>query len=163
MSEQIHVFDEYLSAEQCAHCIGLYRAHPKSHQADGFWCDRTVYLDDGAWPHYLTCDLEAHIGREVGIEVVTDVPVLVEWTHGMEMPPHTDFGTHGEFPTRHWSALIYLNDDFDGGVTFFPDLDLGVEPERGSLIVFAGGEHRHGVSKLVGGPRFTFTNFFRPR
>jgi len=41
-----------------------------------------------------------------------------------------------------FSILIYLNDDFQGGETAFPDLRRVVRPEAGTAIVF-GHTHRH--------------------
>jgi prolyl 4-hydroxylase len=31
---------------------------------------------------------------------------------------------------------MYLNDDFEGGATYFPDLDLRVTPKAGSALYF---------------------------
>jgi len=34
------------------------------------------------------------------------------------------------------SIIIYLNDDFEGGETYFPDLKLNVKPQAGSALYF---------------------------
>ena len=41
-----------------------------------------------------------------------------------------------------YSVLIYLNDDFEGGETSFPDLLRIVKPEAGAALVFGHG-HEH--------------------
>jgi prolyl 4-hydroxylase len=42
-------------------------------------------------------------------------------------------GTAGE---RVATLLVYLNDDFEGGQTIFPELDLKITPEKGKGILF---------------------------
>jgi prolyl 4-hydroxylase len=37
---------------------------------------------------------------------------------------------------RKYTMLAYLNDDFVGGETYFPNLDLLVQPKKGSVLVF---------------------------
>lgn len=37
---------------------------------------------------------------------------------------------------RLWTFMVYLTDDYEGGYTVFPYIDLKVEPRRGKLIVF---------------------------
>ena len=37
---------------------------------------------------------------------------------------------------RVWSFLVYLNDDFEGGNTFFPEYQLNVEPEMGKGVLW---------------------------
>jgi hypothetical protein len=37
---------------------------------------------------------------------------------------------------RKYTILAYLNDDFEGGATYFPDLDYMVQPKKGSVVIF---------------------------
>jgi prolyl 4-hydroxylase len=37
---------------------------------------------------------------------------------------------------RKYTLLAYLNDDFEGGNTVFPKLDLSVQPKKRSVVVF---------------------------
>lgn len=37
---------------------------------------------------------------------------------------------------RKYTMLAYLNDDYDGGSTFFPNLDLMVRPKKGRVVIF---------------------------
>lgn len=61
---------------------------------------------------------------------------------GQLFPPHTD-GYHEEqgspdrLPERSTLTLmLYLNDDFAGGETLFPDEDLLITPTRGAALIF---------------------------
>lgn len=37
---------------------------------------------------------------------------------------------------RKLTCLLYLNDDFSGGETYFPEIDFGVSPKVGRLLIF---------------------------
>ena len=37
---------------------------------------------------------------------------------------------------RKYTILAYLNDDFEGGGTYFPNLDLLVQPRKGRVVIF---------------------------
>jgi len=41
------------------------------------------------------------------------------------------------FSQRKYSIIIYLNDDFVGGETFFPKKNISIKPLRGRLLLFS--------------------------
>ncbi|GAB2799089.1 hypothetical protein GCM10027275_51110 [Rhabdobacter roseus] len=57
----------------------------------------------------------------------------VRYSAGQQFKPHYDAG-----PTNHrvHTLLVYLNDDFEGGETFFPELNEKVLPRRGRALYF---------------------------
>ena len=48
------------------------------------------------------------------------------------MGPHADEGD----PRAHFSAVLYLNDNYQGGGLGFPNQDIFIQPKAGSIIVF---------------------------
>ena len=57
-----------------------------------------------------------------------------------------------------FSILIYLNDDFAGGATSFPDLRRRFDPEAGNALVF-GHAHRHCGSPVTSGIKYVLHLF----
>lgn len=57
----------------------------------------------------------------------------VRYRPGQEFMPHYDAGRD---VLRTHTLLIYLNDDFEGGETSFPEIGLTVRPKRGSALLF---------------------------
>jgi hypothetical protein len=57
----------------------------------------------------------------------------VRYGEGQQFKPHFDSG-----PTNHrlHTLLVYLNDDFTGGETYFPELNASVKPTRGTALYF---------------------------
>jgi 2OG-Fe(II) oxygenase superfamily len=57
-------------------------------------------------------------------------------------------------PWTH-SAVIYLNDDYEGGELVYPDLNFTYKPIKGSAIIHpAGASHIHYVNPVTKGDRY---------
>ena len=99
------------------------------------------------------------------VPVYPDLTQVVRWFPGMEQPAHCDDMTyvdgHDWFHHRHYGAIIYLNDDYEGGHTFYPDYDVSVTPQSGRLAIHPGDKnHFHGVSKIEKNIRYTIASFW---
>ena len=63
---------------------------------------------------------------------------------------------------RDLSVVYFLNDDFTGGELFFPQLDLAVAPEAGTLVCFPSDHNYvHGVRPVTSGHRYTVVTWMR--
>jgi predicted 2-oxoglutarate/Fe(II)-dependent dioxygenase YbiX len=63
---------------------------------------------------------------------------------------------------RDLSLVYFLNDDFAGGELVFPDLDLVIEPEPGTLVCFPSDHHYvHEVKPVRSGHRYTVVTWMR--
>jgi hypothetical protein len=64
-------------------------------------------------------------------------------------------------PTRKFTTVLYLNDDFEGGETHFPTLEVLVKPEKNKIVGFGCDEkYVHGVMPTSGGIRKAFICWF---
>lgn len=87
---------------------------------------------------------------------------------GMYQVPHCDDMSdaevedwRNEFKHRHFGCVIYLNDDFQGGKTYYTEHPIDIDPEPGKLAVHLGDcNHRHGVTKVEGNTRYTLASFW---
>jgi hypothetical protein len=57
-----------------------------------------------------------------------------------------------------FAMLVYLNADFYGGETYFPDLGLTVKPEAGTALFIAHGLRHEGL-KVRSGVKFAFHSY----
>lgn len=84
---------------------------------------------------------------------------------GSENPAHDDDGDNYEGKPDvelHYSSILMLNSDYEGGELYFQNHGLQVKLEAGDLIMFRGNaENLHGVRKVKEGRRFNFIFFFR--
>ena len=74
---------------------------------------------------------------------------------------HTDWSVK---TPRQFSAVLYLNDVEDGGETYFPNLDLKIEPVAGRLILFpANYAYAHQALPPRSGDKFAMVTWFSQR
>tara|TARA_Y100000004_G_scaffold47274_1_gene51965 strand:+ start:1857 stop:2363 length:507 start_codon:yes stop_codon:yes gene_type:complete len=106
---------------------------------------------------------------------------LNRWHKGGHQDPHLDTYSNQEVnlnpsvekeveegnekPSREWTVIVYLNDDYSGGETYFPPSDYypfgtQIEQEVGSGVLFQGIYHGHGVFKVRRGYRHTVSVWF---
>lgn len=63
-------------------------------------------------------------------------------------------------PTRDISIVGYLNDNFEGGETYFDRQDVKVVPEAGAVLVFpAYFTHPHASLPIRSGEKYAFTSW----
>tara|TARA_Y100000287_G_scaffold171762_1_gene158441 strand:- start:1258 stop:1797 length:540 start_codon:yes stop_codon:yes gene_type:complete len=90
---------------------------------------------------------------------------LVYWPVGMNMEVHSDAtdlqGQPAKYPWRTVSGVIYLNDDYQGGETYFPNQNIKIIPKKGKLVLFPSNlEYKHGVTQVIAGDRYTMPIWF---
>mgnify|MGYP006274119905 CR=1 FL=1 len=93
-----------------------------------------------------------------------DLLQVVRWMKGYELFPHADKeepdGRPHPFPWRDFATLVYLNDDYVGGETHFPNKGIEYKPKKGDFITFPGTvEFLHGVRETTTGVRYTIASF----
>lgn len=87
---------------------------------------------------------------------------------GMSQGPHCDdmsdsedINIINEYSHRGFGCVIYLNNDFRGGVTYYTEYPIDIDPEPGKLAIHLGDcNHRHGVSKVEDNTRYTLASFW---
>jgi len=128
--------------------------------------------------HFLEA-LERCIGSICGIPVLNgEFLQILRYRVAEEFKPHVDYfneegaGTQRSLAAggqRAQTALLYLNDGYRGGSTWFPRLDLTVEPRRGDLLHFHnlgadGRGHRdslHAGMPVIAGEKWLLSQWIR--
>jgi predicted 2-oxoglutarate/Fe(II)-dependent dioxygenase YbiX len=167
-----------LAREHCGlliDCFERNRGAAAAHAGDAYWDGR--YIWQGSLPpSELDAQRIMQQARMVAYTLLVqtwlpDKPVypdttqLVRWHEGLELTPHVDNlhpdGSANGTPHRSHSFIIYLNDDYDGGETFFPGYGVRLQPKAGALLLFGAGlDYVHGVTKITKGLRYTCAGWF---
>jgi hypothetical protein len=84
-------------------------------------------------------------------------------TEEFSHPWHKDNQSEGVKYRTH-TAIMYINEGFEGGLTRFQEADFGpfreVKPEPGKIVTFDVDKNPHGVSKLISGKRYVLNMWF---
>ena len=60
---------------------------------------------------------------------------ILRYEPGQQYHPHHDAGGGAE-RMRHWTALVWLNHDYEGGETDFPDVGVQIKGAVGDMLLF---------------------------
>lgn len=174
----LYVVEDFLSKEQCQILIDCYERNVEmfaEKTGEKFWDGRYIQMHD-IMHHEIDATRILQQIRHIssmyvinefvnGEPIYPDTAQIVGWKEGMEMRPHADNmmpdGGPNNSPHRNYTTIIYLNDDYEGGNTYFPSLGVRVAPKAGSLVVFgAGYEYVHGVTMVTRGKRYIYSGWF---
>ena len=126
-----------LSAEQCRlliDCFERCRESCSARDTDEYWAGRFI------WQNFLPDSETAALRlmqqlRSLSLillyqafrperPVYSDTAQLVRWHEGLELTPHVDNmepdGRPNNTCHRSFASICYLNDDYEGGETYFP-------------------------------------------
>jgi hypothetical protein len=178
---ELKEFPGFLTDFECEHLIQaadpLIRRRSESKEGSGRWMSQvqkssTAFLDRD--------DVIRNIKKK--IEHLTGIPnerqEKIQVTHYDPLEyygPHFDSmgdapGIKGRSGDRCCTVIIYLNDDFEGGGTFFPELGRRVVPEQGKAVCFYnltedGNDHhplaRHVGEVVLSGEKWVCNQWFR--
>ena len=139
-------------------------------QSDLFWDNRTVPSDDinsdkirtlvESLHYRIICATCGYYNEEY---LYPDFSNVVYWGPDKVLNPHCD-NMHIHDPElehntaqRDYSAVLCLNEDYEGGHTIFPEHGKEYPGKTGRLIIFPSGRsHPHGVTEVTSGSRYTF-------
>lgn len=174
----IAIVRSLFSSDECAYLI--QRAEPLL---------KPSYVDDGKTgigrpdplrtshgaafvPHEEDLVVQA-LNRRIAAATGTDVGnaealYVMRYTPGQQYHPHLD-ALPGLANQREWTAIAYLNDDFEGGATAFPELGLSLRLGVGDLLVFrnSGSDRqpdlrmRHAGEPVTSGEKWIATRWIR--
>jgi len=133
-------------------------------EPDHPWHNRTAQLpiDPGA---DLLAAIHRAINEQTDHTVWADTINYAAWRQGDQQAPHADSenpdGSPHPYPWRQVGCVLYLNSDYSGGEVYFPQHDITLKPEPGTLVWFPGTtEYMHGVRPITEGFRLTIASFW---
>lgn len=141
--------DDFLTHDECDELIRTAQERglepSKVYSADADNNDPTFRISDQTWIKQAD-SITQKVSRVSGkpTENFEELQV-VKYEKGGFFTPHYDAcdgdeafckrmtGNSGQ---RYMTLLMYLNDDFEGGETVFPKIDVSIKPKKGKALVF---------------------------
>ena len=148
----IYVVDDFISEDECQEFINCSK--DKLQPATVVGLKEELKLKDRtnefAWLEHHANESIHEVSKRLSILV--QMPIrnaemfqVVHYESGTEYKPHFDsFDQSTELGKKYWepggqrmiTALSYLNDVEDGGATYFPELNISINPKKGNVLVF---------------------------
>jgi hypothetical protein len=106
------------------------------------------------------CDrLKDKISEFYQTEISLNGVCIARWFPGNLQDPHSDMAGYGD---NEIGSIVYLNDNYVGGQTYFPQHDIELDPVAGNAFAWPGDEYyMHGVKEVVSGFRYTLPIFWK--
>jgi len=136
----------FLTNDECDAIIemakreGLEKSGLYEGASDAF--DERVRKSEQTWLFQPIGNIAERIARIVGLPVENqEAYQVVHYGRGGKYEPHYDACVYNckrmnIGGPRVFTFLIYLNDDFEGGETHFPNIEYTVKPEKGKAVLF---------------------------
>jgi 2OG-Fe(II) oxygenase superfamily len=173
MAERL-IRENFLTAQDCRSFIACYEDNRPNLRQDtsDYWKDRVLYFTAMPEQHRaIKLRMRDLVYEQIQVlhqhfaysgPLYPETVNLVSWPQNLEMTPHVD--QDNGFDQRMFAAVGYLNDDYEGGEIFFPEINESIKPKAGMLVAFhCGPRHCHGVRATKGGLRYTFPTWFTER
>ena len=143
--------DKFLTKKECKELIKLFESKPTPER---FNTTYPMFLKIGQLPK-----LEDKINK-IGMEINKSV---IDWFQIVKWPfPSTGMHIHQDTASDQTtlSGIIYLNDNYKGGQTFFED-GTSFAPVTGRAVFFDGNYFKHGVSPIDKKDRYTVATWMK--
>lgn len=183
-NNKVHIVENFISAEECSKLSSYFDRHsfPGPDPLVKFVsiANESVYFDmknDKDFPdinenvHNTLDRIQEILSDTYGLPIEVSSSNYVNMSKGSSLPEHTDMGGSSD-PINHtriedddkfeFSALVYLNDDFEGGYLNFSKEEFKVKTNPGTLVFFNGKEDLpHEVTEILEGNRKNIASFYR--
>ena len=135
-----------------------------------------IRTSDGAAIHWLIEDPAVHaLNRRLAAVSGTsfeqgEATLILRYKGGQEYKPHFDF-VRSEDNQRFKTVLVYLNHDYKGGETVFPEVGLSVRGRKGDALIFTSALpdrsvdplSKHAGMPITGGIKYLCTKWIREK
>tara|TARA_R110000822_G_scaffold88654_1_gene205298 strand:+ start:4666 stop:5148 length:483 start_codon:yes stop_codon:yes gene_type:complete len=145
--------DELMSNKECKKLISFYKKN--KNKADKFRDVFPLALD-------ISKDLDPTLVNKINYlsstinNSIIDWAQLVYWPKGSKQELHSDNAS----PLTTLSSICYLNEDFEGGQTYFKEGTV-FTPKTGRILFFDGKYYLHGVKKVLSKDRYVLAIWYR--
>jgi len=170
----IRVLKKFASKEDCDYFTDfLNKSLRKNYPLRTTPLNKKKYIEDPNYRHQKFIDDSLKIIIPYCKDVYNFKGPLVRekcefgiWSPNTSMPPHIDDDYSDsnntdkeEYNYIKFTALLYLNDDYQGGEIEFIDLNLKIKPEQGDLLIFKCDslDTTHQVNTVIGSTRCTLS------
>ncbi len=150
------IIDNFLSKEECISLINFYEKNKES---------SFLYRDV-----YPSQNLEINHNSEINFlfkklqsnTVAVDVNSKIDWCQIVKWPTGSKQDLHFDTASNKttFSSIVYLNENFEGGQTYYED-GTTIQPVTGRGLFFDGIFYKHGVKEVSKNIRYVVATWYK--
>lgn len=180
-------YDKFLTPDECDTIIDIARRKGLSaslvYAAEADKLNNDVRISEQTWLNddidIVTLKIAEFVSKVTRMPIANQEQLqVVRYPEGGKFTPHYDpcnldqrscIRMDGDAGPRIYTFLIYLNDDFEGGHTIFPFMNISIKPQKGKAILFQSKfddlamitESKHGGDVVYGGEKWICNKWVR--
>ena len=156
MKKPTIIIDEFLDDNDCNELVRLFndnRILVEPNTAN----KRNRFLNIGE-----NKPIDHNIVKKVWSKLNSTSLYTVHWAQIYEWSAESSMKMHKDLASKHtaYTSVLYLNDNFTGGKTYFEDGTTFI-PKKGKVLFYDGVENTHGVTEVKNGTRYTLAAWFK--
>ena len=132
------------------------------------WCTANfvVYTDFVEQVNQVKSQVKDNIEQNYNVQCLDDEIHFLHYQNDSYYKSHIDGqfienGVAKRGIDRDITAVLYLNDDYNGGEIFFDFFNISIKPKTGDILAYPTSfEYKHGVNKVVG-ERYAIVFWFK--
>ncbi len=159
---EVFLVDNVLSIDECDYCIDYFKINRNENNTQN-WRNTTTMLLNLQDKKLKTIveKITQFVHFNYNNEIKYDYGQIVMWPTGTNQFEHTDVPLPNKKDSVSLTSISYLNDDFEGGQTFFEHNNNFVVPVKGTTVYFDGQKIVHGVNKITKNTRYTLPIWYK--
>ena len=156
----IYEIENFLDESICDELVNYFNnTKVRNTHLDGYFKDKTLcpysIKDNLLLSNLLILQIKSiQTASKLFYKDNLDVNLYLEYWNIVQMLPGIDMEVHQDRSHRDYSSVLYLNEDFTGGNTYFPKNNFTCNPKKGKIIFFSSRTY-HGVTEVISGERYT--------
>ncbi len=165
-NNKIIILDDVLTESECQFLIDFYNTCGHTHKwYDTFPMTLKEYYQDVSVSKLKDENIREHVFKiKDSINNLFSEKLDIDWCEIVKWPDSSSKGEHFDsgLDRTVFTSVTYLNDDYNGGETFFTN-DLKVTPKKGRTLYFDGNFYKHGVNTVKGRDRYTLPIWYKSK
>jgi hypothetical protein len=144
--------DNFLLPENCRNIINFYKSNTDN-----------IYQFRDVFPLLLSVDkLDKNFVKDIHDISIKLNNSIIDWAQIVYWPTGSFQDLHYDKASERTtlSSICYLNDDYEGGQTYFEDGTI-FTPKKGRILFFDGKYYLHGVKKVTSGNRYVLAIWYK--
>lgn len=162
--ENVKIFSNYISKDECKNIIGLINStetsnnRPLQSDASGNPSLSLLYYDSLTYSEKYIPEIQALIEKEYNVKLKPRNSRFAQWLHNSSgMISIDDMGSKD---SNHMAGWVYLNDDYEGGELSLIHQNMTIRPKSGDLVLFPGNIHYWYNVEAATGSRYIMPIWF---